>query len=331
MISMVLERQASVEKLPLIKRDLPKPAPGEGEVLIRVAACGVCHTDLHTVEGDLALPFLPIVPGHQVIGRIEEMGFGATGLKLGQRVGVTWFFSSCGSCKFCNQGRENLCRSAKFTGLHANGGYAEYMLAPVNSVFPVPDIFQDVEATPLLCGGVIGYRALKLSRARKRDALGLYGFGNSAHIVIQLAVKRGLSVYVFTRSKNHQQLALDLGATWVGAPSDNPPVLMDASIIFAPAGGLVPAALAKLEKGGTLTLAGITMTTIPSLDYELIYHEKHIQSVANTTREDAVELLAEAEKAGIRPVVDEYPLCEANLVLRLMKESKLRAGAALVI
>jgi alcohol dehydrogenase, propanol-preferring len=331
MMAMVLERQASVETSPLVKKDLPKPAPGEGEVLIRVVACGVCHTDLHTVEGDLALPLLPIVPGHQVIGKIDKMGSGSTGLRLEQRIGVTWFFSSCGSCKFCNHGMENLCRSAKFTGFHANGGYAEYMTAPASSVFSIPDIFEDAEATPLLCGGVIGYRALKLSHAGNGDSLGLYGFGNSAHIVTQLAVKRGLRVYVFTRSENHRELALDLGATWVGAPSDSPAVLMDASIIFAPSGDLVPVALAKLEKGGTLVPAGITMTNIPSLDYELIYHEKHIQSVANTTREDAVELLAEAERAGIRPVVDKYPLCEANLVLRLMKESRLRAGAALVI
>jgi len=330
MNAMVLERTRPVEDGPLQMRDLARPDPQDREILIKVTACGVCHTDLHTVEGDLSLPRLPLVPGHQVVGRVEKVGPGADRFPVGARVGMTWFYSSCGSCPFCREGRENLCSDARFTGYHADGGYAEFMIAPESSAFSIPEIFSDAEATPLLCGGVIGYRALRLSEIRPGQKLGMYGFGNSAHVVIQIAAKMNCRVHVFTRSRKHQVLARDLGAVWVGAPQDDPGESMDSSIIFAPAGPLVLDALRVLSKGGTLALAGITMTRIPEMDYSLIYGERTVRSVANTTRSDAEELLAAAAEVPVRTVVETFPLDQANRVLRMMKESALRGGAALI-
>jgi len=331
MRAMVLETTRSVQERPLVLFEAETPVPTPGEILVKVAACGVCHTDLHTVEGDLRLPMLPLVPGHQVVGRVVGRGYGCSRYALGDRVGVTWFFSSCGSCHFCLEGRQNLCRKAEFTGLHRNGGYAEYMVVPEQSAFPIPDSFSDAEATPLLCGGVIGYRALRLSGVECGQHLGLYGFGNSAHIVVQIAVSMGCKVAVFTRSHNHQELAKGLGAYWVGAPGTPPPDLMEASIIFAPAGELVPVALKHLERGGTVVLAGITMTQVPAFDYDLIYGERMVRSVANTTPADAEDLLKQAQAARVKTVVDTFPLDQANEVLLMMKESKLRAGAALTM
>ncbi|MBM3298591.1 MAG: zinc-dependent alcohol dehydrogenase family protein, partial [Deltaproteobacteria bacterium] len=321
MRAMLLEQTRPVHHKPLTMAELPRPVPGTGEVLLRVSACGVCHTDLHTVEGDLDLPKLPLIPGHQVVGRVEARGPEANRFAIGERVGVTWFFSSCGDCPFCMEGRENLCPKAKFTGYHADGGYSEYMVVPQGSAFPVPEVFSDEEATPLLCGGVIGYRALRLSEVKPCEKLGLYGFGNSAHVVIQIAVRNNCRVHVFTRSRKHQELALELGAVWVGTAEDSPAEPMDASIIFAPAGPLVPKALQTLAKGGTLALAGITMTPIPEMDYNLIYGERTVRSVANTTRLDAEELLREAAEIPIRTVVETFPLEDANKVLLMMKES----------
>lgn len=331
MKAMVLERTSPVEQRPLKQAEVPRPVPGNGEVRLKVLACGVCHTDLHTVEGDLVLPKVPLIPGHQVVGLVEEAGPMADRFSQGERVGVTWFYASCGSCSFCLDGRENLCPNAKFTGYHADGGYAEYMVVPEASAFPIPPVFSHQEATPLLCGGVIGYRALRLSEAKPGDRLGMYGFGNSAHVVIQVAVKRGCRVHVFTRSRNHQELARELGAVWVGTPDDTPPEPMDASIIFAPAGPLVLNALEALEKGGTLALAGITMTPVPEMDYRLIYGERTIRSVANTTRRDAEELLNEAAEIPIRTVIETFPLEDANEVLLMMKQSRLRGGSALIV
>ena len=331
MKAMLLERTRPVQEKPLKISDIPIPEPGPGQVLIKVKACGVCHTDLHTVEGDLPLPRLPLVPGHQVVGRIEKTGPNATRFTGDERVGVTWFFSSCGLCGFCLQARENLCGNARFTGFHEQGGYAEYLVVPEESAFPIPETFSDIEATPLLCGGVIGFRALRLSEIKPGGSLGMYGFGNSAHVVIQIAVKRGCRVHVFTRSRNHQELARELGAVWVGTPEDLPVAPLDASIIFAPAGDIIPVALKALNKGGTLTLAGITMTRIPAMDYSLIYGERTIRSVANTTRKDAEELLVEASEIPVRTVVETFPLEDANEVLLMMKQSRLRGGAALVV
>ncbi len=330
MRAMQLERPGPVETAPLREVDIPIPHPGEYEILIKVFACGVCHTDLHTVEGDLKLTRLPIVPGHQVVGRVEKLGRRCHRFAVGDRVGVTWFYSSCGKCKYCKQGTENLCDDSKFTGYDAHGGYAEYMVVPEQSVFPIPEIFTDEEAAPLLCGGVIGYRAFCLSEAKPGNKLGLYGFGNSAHVVIQIAVKNGCRVYVFTRSSAHRELAKQLGAEWVGTTNDEPPDLTDSSIIFAPAGPLVLDALRFLGKGGTLALAGITMTPIPEMDYSLIYGERTVRSVANTTRKDADELLKAAAGIPIRTVVETFPLTKANEVLLMMKDSRLKAAAALV-
>ncbi|MBI5569170.1 MAG: zinc-dependent alcohol dehydrogenase family protein [Desulfomonile tiedjei] len=330
MKAMVLERTRPVEDEPLQMGELARPEPQDREILIKVTACGVCHTDLHTVEGDLSLPRLPLVPGHQVVGRVETVGPRAGRFSVGARVGMTWFYSSCGSCPFCREGRENLCSDARFTGYHANGGYADFMIAPEISAFSIPEIFSDADATPLLCGGVIGYRALRLSEIKPGQKLGMYGFGNSAHVVIQIAAKMGCRVYVFTRSQKHQELAGDLGAVWVGTPQDDPGELMDSSIIFAPAGPLVLDALRVLVKGGTLALAGITMTRIPAMDYSLIYGERTVRSVANTTRRDAEELLEAAANVPVRTVVETFPLDQANRVLRMMKESTLRGGAALI-
>ncbi|MCA1959186.1 MAG: zinc-dependent alcohol dehydrogenase family protein [Desulfomonile sp.] len=330
MKAMVLESPRPVELAPLNLADIPVPEPGPGEVLLRILACGVCHTDLHTVEGDLALPKHPLIPGHQVVGRVERSGPAATRFKRSDRVGVTWFYSSCGTCRWCREGRENLCPSARFTGYHADGGYAEYMVAPESSVFPIPEVFSDAEATPLLCGGVIGYRAMRLSEIKPGGRLGMFGFGNSAHVVIQLAVKRGCRVHVFTRSSAHRELARELGAVWTGTAQDTPPEPLDSSIVFAPAGPLVLDALRTLDRGGTLALAGITMTPIPEMDYSLIYGERTVRSVANTTCADAEELLREAAAIPVRTVVESFPLERANEVLRMMKTSKLRGGATLI-
>ncbi len=331
MRAMVLEQARPVENNPLALKDIPVPEPRDHEILIRVHACGVCHTDLHTVEGDLPFPRLPLVPGHQVVGVVERRGSAANRFALGDRVGMTWFYSSCGTCEFCIEGKENLCSDARFTGYHADGGYADFMIAPEQSAFRIPEVFSDVQATPLLCGGVIGYRALRLSEIKPGQKLGLYGFGNSAHVVIQLAVHMGCKVHVFTRSRNHQELARQLGAVWVGTAEQTPPEPLDGSIIFAPAGTLVPQALVHLGKGGTLALAGITMTPIPELDYRLICGERTVRSVANTTRHDAEELLNAAARVPVRTVVETFPLDQANTVLKMMKDSGLKAGAALLL
>jgi propanol-preferring alcohol dehydrogenase len=328
---MLLKHTLPAEENPLVMSEMPIPEPGPHEILIRVSACGVCHTDLHTVEGDLRLRKLPIIPGHQVVGIVADVGERCNIHRKGDRVGVTWFFSSCGSCKFCRKGLENLCDHARFTGFDEHGGYAEYLTVPETSAFHVPSGFSDIAATPLLCGGVIGFRAYKLTGIASGANLGLYGFGNSAHIVIQIANKAGCKVHVFTRSSRHQELARELGAVWVGSSEAESSTKMDASIVFAPAGQLVPQALSRLDKGGTLVLAGITMTTIPQMDYELLYWEKRIRTVANTTRNDAAELLRFAAEVPVKSVVESFPLRQANKVLQMMKSSSLRAGAALVI
>jgi propanol-preferring alcohol dehydrogenase len=331
MKAMLLEATRPVEGKPLRPVEVAQPEPVHGELLIKVLACGVCHTDLHTVEGDLTLPKLPLIPGHQVVGRVVGAGAGVCRFSAGDRVGVTWFHASCGSCKFCFVQRENLCPSARFTGLHVDGGYAEFMVVPEESAFAVPEIFSDAQAAPLLCGGVIGYRAMRLSDIRPGGRLGMYGFGNSAHVVIQLAVHMGCRVHVFTRSRKHQELARELGAVWAGTAEEKPSEPMDASIIFAPAGELVPVALEALDRGGTLALAGITMTPVPQMDYQLIYGERTIRSVANTTRQDAEELLRAAGEIPVHTVVEIFPLEDANEVLLMMKQSALRAGAALMV
>jgi len=332
MKAMLLQETKPAEERPLELVDLPLPEPGFGEVRLRVQACGVCRTDLHTVEGDLDLPKLPLVPGHQIVGVVDAQGAGATRFKLGQRVGVPWLYKTCGACAFCQQGLENLCADAQFTGLHADGGYAEAMVVPEDFAYPIPDGFTDIAAAPLLCAGIIGYRALKLSQIKPGQRLGMYGFGGSAHVTIQVARHWDCEVYVFTRSEGHQELARELGAAWVGRAEDTPPKKLHGSIIFAPAGKLVPDALRVLERGGTVALAGVTMTPIPEIDYDrMLYWERGVRSVANFTRQDARELLQVAAEIPIQTTVQTFPLEEANEVLLALKRSEIDGTAVLVI
>jgi propanol-preferring alcohol dehydrogenase len=330
--AVVLMKPAPIEEKPLVIKDLPVPSPGPGEVLIRISACGMCHTDLHTIEGELTLPKLPLVPGHEIVGRIEETGAGVSSFAVGDRVGLPWLYHACGTCSQCLRGSENLCENPLFTGYHVDGGYAEYVLAESDFTYRLPDVLSDEEMTPLLCGGIIGYRALRLADVGKGKTIGLYGFGNSAHIAIQIARHWGCRVYVFTRSEKHKKVAQDMGAVWVGEAADDPAERLDRAIIFAPAGRLVPEALRVLRWGGTLSLAGIYMTPIPELDYNnLVYGERTIRSVTASTRNDARELLRLAEEIPLTTNIEVFPLEDANRALRLMKESKLDAGGVLRI
>ena len=331
MKAMVLKEPRPVEQDPLEPVEVPLPEPGPDDVRLRIHACGVCHTDLHTVEGELALPRLPVVPGHQIVGSVESMGENVTRFCLGDRVGVTWLYSSCGVCDFCQRGLENLCDSARFTGLHADGGYAEYTVVPAAFAYPLPADFPDAQAAPLLCAGVIGYRSLRLCEVQPGQRLGLYGFGASAHVTIQVARHWGCEVYVFTRGEEHRQHARDLGAVWVGGARDDPPAQMDSSITFAPAGWIVPEALRVLRKGGTLAINAIHMSPIPEMDYSLIYGERTVRSVANLTRQDAEELLQLAAEIPIHTDVELYPLEEANRVLQRLKRAEVRGAAVLTM
>jgi propanol-preferring alcohol dehydrogenase len=332
MRAMLLREPKLAEERPLELADLPLPEPGPGEVRLAIRACGVCRTDLHTVEGDLALPKLPVVPGHQIVGVVEARGEGADRFAEGQRVGVPWLYRTCGACEFCGQGLENLCHDAQFTGLHADGGYAEAMIVPQDFAYPIPEGFSDLEAAPLLCAGIIGYRALRMSKIAPGQRLGLYGFGGSAHVTIQVARHWGCEVYVFTRSEGHRRLARALGAAWVGGAEDDPAAKMHGSIIFAPAGGLVLEALRVLERGGTVALAGVTMTPIPELDYDrLLYWERGIRSVANFTRQDAEELLQVAAEIPIQTTVQIFPLEAANEALLALKRSEIDGTGVLVV
>jgi alcohol dehydrogenase, propanol-preferring len=328
---MLLEKPDPAETAPLRAAEIPTPDPAPGEVRVRIRCCGVCRTDLHIVEGDLALPKLPVVPGHQIVGLIDKLGAGVSRLTLGGRVGIPWLYSTDGSCGYCQRQTENLCQHAQFTGYHVHGGYAEYCVVREDFAHPLPGIFSDENAAPLLCAGVIGYRSYRLSGASSGQRLGLYGFGASAHLVLQLARHQGCEVYVFTRGAAHRQLAEKLGATWTGTAEQTPPQRLDASIIFAPAGALVPQALRHLRKAGTLALAGITMTQIPLLDYDLLYHERVLRSVANSTREDCHEFLTIAAQIPIHTEVRCYRLAEANRALVDLKQSKLAAAGVLRI
>ena len=326
---MVLESAKPAEQNPLRLQDVPLPQPDAGEVRVRVSCCGLCHTDLHTVEGDLPLPRLPLVPGHQVVGVVEAAGAGARRLREGDRVGIPWLHWTCGQCAYCRRGQENLCDRARFTGYHVDGGYAERALVGEEFAVSIPAAFDDAHAAPLLCAGIVGYRSFRLSGARKGDRLGLYGFGASAHIVLQCARHLGCEVWVFTRSREHQELAKKLGAAWVGAAGEPTPGQLDSAILFAPAGGLVPPALAALRKGGTLALAGITMSPIPQLDYSSLYHERVVRSVANATREDARDFLELAAQVPIRTEVEMFELEQANAALQALKSSRIASAGVL--
>jgi propanol-preferring alcohol dehydrogenase len=326
MKAMVLQQPKPAEENPLQLIDLPIPQPNPTEIRIKVHTCGVCHTDLHIVEGELPLPKLPIIPGHQVVGTVEAVGQKATRFTPGNRVGVPWLYSTCRTCFYCKHGKENLCDFAQFTGLHHDGGYAEYMVVSEDFVYPIPERFSDVAAAPLLCAGVIGYRALRLSEISSGGRLGIFGFGSSAHITLQVAKYRGCEIYVFTRSKLNQKLAAELGATWVGQSQDTPPQLIDSAIIFAPVGALVLDALRVLQKGGTIALAGIYMTPIPEIEYPLLYSERTIRSVANSTRNDVAEFLQLASAIPIQMKTTVFPFEQANLALQQMKHSQ-QSGA----
>jgi alcohol dehydrogenase, propanol-preferring len=305
---------------PLEERALPVPEPGPGEVLVRVAACGVCRTDLHIADGELHDPKLPLVLGHQVVGRVEGSG---------DRVGIPWLGWADGVCRYCRSGRENLCDQARFTGYHRDGGYAEYTVADESFCLPLPESYDDVEVAPLLCAGLIGYRALRFTGEGVR--LGLYGFGASAHIVAQVARYQGRQVFAFTRpgDLSAQEHALALGADWVGDSASPPPEELDAAIIFAPVGPLVPAALRAVAKGGIVVCAGIHMSDIPSFEYELLWGERSVRSVANLTRRDGHELLALAPKIPVRTDVAEFPLEQANEALERLRSGRLRGATVL--
>jgi len=331
MQAMLLDAPRLVENSPLRLAEIPTPVPGLGEVRVRIRCCGICHTDLHIVEGDLLLPRIPVVPGHQIVGIIDACGDGVHNLKEGDRVGIPWLYSSDGVCNFCRRQSENLCEQAQFTGYHVNGGYAEACIVREDFAHPLPLGFSDESAAPLFCAGVIGYRSYRLSGVTPGQRVGLYGFGASAHLVLQLARHQGCEVYVFTRGTEHRKLAKQLGAAWTGSAEQASPYPMDASIIFAPAGVLVPHALRNLRKAGTLTLAGITMSQIPPLDYDLLYHERSIRSVANSTRQDCREFLRLAAEIPIQTQVRTYPLADANRALLDLKRSKIGGAGVLRI
>ena len=330
MKAMVLEQPGAVEGRPLRPREVDDPRPGPGEVVVRVRACAVCRTDLHTVEGELTLPRLPVIPGHQVVGEVEAIGDGIAAPLLGRRVGLAWLWSACGDCAFCRRGLENLCAGAAFTGLHADGGYAERVRACTEFVYPLPACFPDEQAAPLLCAGTIGLRALRLAGALAGGTLGIFGFGASAHVAIQVARHRGCEVLVLTRAARHREHALALGAAWAGPPEEAPPAALDHAVIFSPAGDQVPVALSLLAPGGTVACAGVTMSDIPGFPYNTIYRERTLRSVANATRRDALELLALAEEIPIRTTVETMPLSAANEALLRVKHSRVTGALVLV-
>jgi propanol-preferring alcohol dehydrogenase len=332
MKAMVLNHPSDVSSNPLRLQNLPIPSPKAGQVLVKIHVCGVCRTDLHVLEGELSdIPF-PLIPGHQAVGTVMQVGSKASEIKEGDRVGIAWLQETCGECEFCTSGRENLCLKALFTGYQVDGGYAEYAVVPARFAYPIPSIFSDEEAAPLLCAGIIGYRALRLSGIKPGQRLGLYGFGASAHIAIQIARHWGCQVYVSSLKPEHQALARQLGAVWVGGATEMPPDKLHGSIIFAPAGELVPPALRALDRGGTLALAGIHMSPIPSLDYDRdVFGERVIRSVTANTKQDGIDLLREAAAIPIKPHTIRFPLEEANRALQELKAGAFQGAAVLTM
>jgi propanol-preferring alcohol dehydrogenase len=331
MKAITLTHPAPIESNPLLMRELPIPVPGNDEVLIKISACGMCRTDLHVVEGELPPKLANVIPGHQIVGRIVGHGAKAREHPVGSRVGIPWLHRTDGTCEFCTRGRENLCPNALFTGWTVNGGYAEYVVAPQEFVYPIPESFSDLAAAPLLCAGIIGFRALRLSELERGDTLGIYGFGAAGHVCIQVAKHWGIRVMVSTREEKHRKLAAELGAEWVGSAYDDPPSPLNAAIIFAPAGELVPAALRNLKRGGTLVLGGIYMTPIPSFPYDLLYWERKIRSVANNTRQDGIDFLRVAAEIPIHTEVHTFPLEQANQALQALKHDGIRGAGVLVV
>jgi propanol-preferring alcohol dehydrogenase len=324
-----LRTPAKIETNPLEFVEVARPEPGDGEVLVRVRACGVCRTDLHVIEGELPPRKSPVIPWHQVVGIVEKLGRNARRFALGTRVGIAWLHKTDGTCGYCLSGAENLCDNPLFTGYSVDGGYAEYIVAPENFVYEIPEGFPDEQAAPLLCAGIIGFRSLRLSGIKRDGRLGFYGFGAAAHVAIQVARHWGVEVFASTRDVRHQKLALELGAVWAGGTFEEPPEKLDAAIVFAPAGEIVPAALKALKKGGVLVLGGIHMSPIPSFSYDLLYQERMIRSVANNTRQDGEDFLRVAAKIPIRMHTQVFPLKEANRALNLLKNDAIPGAAVL--
>jgi len=335
-----LHQTADIREKPLVLEEVPIPEPTAGEIRVKVRACGVCRTDLHVIEGDLETKRMPVIPGHQIVGIVDQIGPGVTGIagadqvRIGDRIGVAWLHCTCGSCRFCGSGRENLCDQAEYTGWTRDGGYAEFAVAPARFVYRLPDDYDDLKVAPLLCAGIIGYRCIRQcgiddwSNAR----IGLYGFGAAAHIAIQIVRARGARTFVFTRDHElHGPLAEQLGAEWVGGPFDQPPEPLDAAIVFAPAGELVPAGLKVLDRGGHLVLGGIHMSTIPPFEYQDLYWERYIHSVANNTLDDGLAFLEEAARVGVETHIETFSLSEANEALIALKHQAIRGEAVLVV
>jgi alcohol dehydrogenase, propanol-preferring len=325
----VLDKPGPVENNPLRLEDIAVPQPGEREVLVKISACGICRTDLHVVEGELPPKRAHVIPGHQIVGVVERLGPGARKEMLGRRVGIPWLHKTCGKCPYCRSGRENLCDFPDFTGYTVNGGYAEYTVAHEDFVYPIPDGFADLQAAPLLCAGIIGFRCLRVSGIAGGGALGIYGFGAAGHVSIQVARHWGVEVFACTREEKHRRLALELGARWAGGATEEPPEKLDASIIFAPAGDLVPPALSALKKGGTLVLGGIHMSPIPSFPYPLIYQERSIRSVANNTRQDGRDFMQLSAQIPVQTEIQVFALEQLDLALQTLKRDGVR-GAAVV-
>ncbi len=327
MRAMILEKVGE----PLKEVDLPVPRPGPHQVLVRVHTCAVCRTDLHVVDGDLTESKLPLVPGHEIVGTVVEVGSEASLLRTGQRVGIPWLGATCGACRFCKTGRENLCEHAQFTGYQIDGGYAEYTVADQRFCFPLPEGYPDLQAAPLMCAGLIGYRSLRM--AGDARTLGFYGFGAAAHILIQVARHQGRRVFAFTREGDEagQRFARDLGAEWAGPSTEPPPTPLDAAIIFAPVGPLLPMALRAVDKGGVVVCAGIHMTDIPSFPYRILWEERTVRSVANLTRQDGVEFMQLAPQVPVKTTVQPYPLAEANRALDDLRQGRIHGAAVLVV
>jgi len=327
----VVDEPGPLRRHPLVRTELPIPQPGPGEVLLHVRACGVCRTDLHVVTGDLARHRHHLVPGHEVVGEVALLGEGAHRFVPGDRVGVAWLRATCGSCRWCRSGCENLCAASRYTGWDADGGYAEYAVAPEAYTYRVPASFADVEAAPLLCAGIIGYRSLRRAELPPGGRLGIYGFGASAHLTAQVAVAQGAEVHVLTRGAEARALAVELGAASVGGPSDAPPVPLDAAILFAPVGELVPVALEALAPGGTLAVAGIHLSDVPVLDYQRhLFRERSLRSVTSNTRHDGEEFLLLAERLGLRVATTAVPMGEADRALVDLEAGRVRGAAVLV-
>src|SRR5262245_36340678 len=331
MRAMRLHAQRPIGAHPLASEHVDVPTPGDDELLVRVAACGICRTDLHVVEGDLPLQRAPVIPGHQVVGRVERAGARASRFRPGDRVGIAWLRRTCGVCDFCRTGRENLCERSAYTGYTADGGFAEYATVPESFAYAIPPAFGDVEATPLLCAGIIGYRALTLAAVPPGGRLGVYGFGSSAHVTVQVARARGCEIFVCTREASHRALARGLGATWTGTLDDLMPAPADGIIVFAPVGDLVPLALRNLKKGGTLSLAGIYMSRVPALDYRDLFFERTIRTVTSNTRADGDALLQEAARIPVRVTTTTFPLDRANEALDALKRGAFAGTGVLVV